>query len=206
MKYLKYLLCLVVAFFLTPNFVFAQVGDIDEDGFEVVGETTKYYKTVTVYSNSGTSTQSTNGDPEVLSTITYEIPKIVYDAVDPNAINNYSINASTTVETAYKEMTTYLLANGSYYRYRNILFWKVIPATRQYDIIGIGFYASVKPKNNTLYFTQKYTQSGTQHTSTTHVPQIFSNGASATFRLPTSTNVTALEQTFYFDVEKTDAS
>ena len=56
MKKIKYLLCLAIALFVMPNLVFAQVGDIDEDGFEVIGETTKYYKTITVYNNGGMST------------------------------------------------------------------------------------------------------------------------------------------------------
>ena len=206
MKKTKYLLCLAIALFVMPNLVFAQVGDIDEDGFEVIGETTKYYKTVTVYNNGGMSTQSFGNDLEAISSVTYEIPKSVYDAVNPNSINNYSINDSSTIETTYKEMTTSLLANGNTYRYRNILHWKIMPATRQYDIIGIGFYASVKPKNDTLYFTQEYTKNGTDYSSTIGTRQIFSNGASVTFKLPISTSVTSLQQTLYFDIEKTNPS
>ena len=206
MKKIKYLLCLAIALFVMPNLVFAQVGDIDEDGFEVIGETTKYYKTITVYNNGGMSTQSLGNDLEAISSVTYEIPKSVYDAVDPNSINNYSINDSSTIETTYKEMTTTLLANGNTFRYRNVLYWKIIPATRQYDIIGIGYLGSVKPKNDTLYFTQEYTKSGTEYSSTIGTRQIFSNGASVTFKLPTSTSVTVLKQTLYFDIEKVDPS
>lgn len=204
MKKIKYLLCLAIALFVMPNLVFAQVGDIDEDGFEVIGETTKYYKTVTVYNNGGMSTQSLGNDLEAISSVTYEIPKSVYDAVDPNSINNYSINASTTVETTYKYMTTSITTNGNTFRYKNILYWKIIPATRQYDIIGIGYLGSVKPKDDTLYFTQEYTKSGTNYSSTIGTRQIFSNGASVTFKLPTSTSVTSLQQTLYFDVAKVD--
>lgn len=41
-------------------------------------------------------------------------------------------------------MTTSILSNGNRYRYKVVLEWENMPSTRSYDVIGIGFLASVK--------------------------------------------------------------
>lgn len=184
----RYFVYLLVSLFLLPTFVFASEVDVDE-GFYIVSETTKYYKTETDLSNS----RSRN------SSVTYEITKKEYDSAD---ISNLRSNP-TTHETTYKRMTSYILTNGSYYRYKNVLSWKNMPSTRSYDIIGIGFLGSVKVLNNTTYFNEYYCYSDGSgcYSTTTNYPQIFTYGAGTSFQLP-SGDLSTLKQTFYFDVTK----
>ena len=153
----------------------------------IISENTKYYKTVTYLVNS---LENNN------LSITYEITEEEY--------NNTNVNepkASSTIETTYKRMTTSITKNGSYYRYKNILFWKNIPSTRSYDIIGIGHFSTVKVHGST-HFEQYYClTSGSCYTTTTNYPQTFSVGAGTSFLLPPG-SLSTLKQTFYFDVEK----
>jgi len=179
---------LLVSLFLLPTFAFASEVDVD-DGFYLVSETTKYYRTETDLSNSSSKNNS----------VTYEITKEEYDNAD---ISNLRSNP-TTHETTYKSMTSYILSNGSYYRYKNILNWKKMPSTRSYDIIGIGFLSLVKVLNNTTYFNQYYCYSDGSgcYTTYTNYPQIFTYGAGTSFALPTG-SLSTLKETFYFDVTK----
>ena len=204
MKKFKLLLMLIAVLLVLPTVVDAKVGDIDEDGFEVINQTDKYYKTVTIYVNNENSIQGINSEPTVLSTITYEISEFEYENVNINNSSNYIINYQTIIETTYKHMVTTLNTNGNTFRYKNVLTWRIMPSTRSHDIIGIGFYSSVKPLNNVLYFNQEYIKNGVAYNSSLCTKQIFSNGASATFALPGSSDVTDMKQTLYFDVEKTN--
>lgn len=175
-------ICLFIiafVFLFVPSIVFA------EEDFELLSEETKYYKTITSKVDKNRS-------------LTFEITKEEYDTVNPNE----SRSNPTTHETTYKSMTSSILANGSYYRYKNVLNWKKMPANRSYDIIGIGFLQSVKVHSNTTYFSQYYCYtSGGCYTTTTNYPQIFVSGAGTSFLLP-SGNLNTLRETFYFDVEK----
>jgi len=172
----------VTCLFLLPSVALAE-----ENDFKVVSETTKYYKTETILNGLNKN-----------NSITYEISKEEYDSVDDENMRSNP----TTVETTYKSMTSTILANGSYYRYKNVLNWKKMPSTRSYDIIGIGFLQSVKVHSNTTYFNQYYCySSGGCYTTTTNYPQIFVSGAGTSFALPTG-SLSTLRETFYFDVEK----
>jgi hypothetical protein len=152
--------------------------------------TTKFYKTTTYY---GDLLQIDN---KFVNSITTEITEEEYN----NASNN--LPKSATVETTYKKLTSTITKNGSYYRYKAELTWKLIPSVRSYDIIGIGFYQTVKVKGNNLYFTQNYCLSnGNCYNSSVNYPQIFTNGAGTSFALP-SGNLSSLKETLYFDVEK----
>lgn len=175
---------LLVSLFVMPVFVSAE----ENNDFSLVSEETKYYKTVTPLFSSSSSHSTT-----------YEISKEEYDAVD---LENLRSNP-TTYETTYKSMTSSILQNGSYYRYKNVLTWKKMPSTRSYDIIAIGFLPTVKIHNNTTYFSQYYCYSSGAgcYTTTTNYPQVFSAGAGTSFALPTG-GLSTLQQTFYFDVEK----
>lgn len=154
-------------------------------------EETKYYKTMT-YENMEL------GEKQII-TLTTEITQEEYDNVNVETVNISRASAST--ETTYKKMTTTITQNGNYYRYKNRLVWKNIPKVRSYDIIGIGFLASVKVKGNT-FFEQDYCyDSGSCYTSTTNYPQTFSTGVGTSFAIPTG-DLSSLSQTFYFDVEK----
>lgn len=185
----KYLVMLIMFALLIPNVVFA------EEEFVEVATEIKYYKTITYYDNNS-STYSTNSESNIRS-YTVEVTEEEYNNYEDVA----SPQASTTVTTDYKKMAASLLSNGSKYRYRVMLDWKTKPATRSYDIIGIGHLSTVKLSGN-LNFTQDYCLSGggcacgTAFTGTKT-----STGSTATFKLPSGT-LTALTETFYFDVEK----
>lgn len=58
------------------------------------------------------------------------------------SLGEISLNGSGYTETNYKKMTTTILKNGTKYKYQVLLNWKLLPATRSYDIIGIGHYKS----------------------------------------------------------------
>ncbi len=188
-KGLNFLLLLLIF----PVAVFAL--ENDEQDYNVVSEVTKYYKTIEyVNNNKSMMTYSNNSD----ITKTYEISKEEFDSFDPNAVSTLG---SATVRTTYKSMTTSISSNGSYYRYKNVLSWRNIPKVRSYDIIGIGFYKTVKVKSD-LHFKQDYCyNSGGCSSSTTNYPQTFTTGAGTTFKIPTG-DLSSLTQTFYFDVDK----
>ena len=111
MKYLKYLIILAL---IMP--VIASAKDIvkedigtkyDEFGNKIVGETVKYYKTVTVTNNSKITSSIT---PEVTS-FTTEITKEEYDNVNLDELNQP--NGYTIVESDYKILKTTLTENDN---------------------------------------------------------------------------------------------
>lgn len=183
-----------ICFFILPICTFALTDE--ETDFYTISETKKYYKTIEYLDNSSSIvTFSLNNNRSV----TYEITKEEYDAVNNN--NGFTTLSSTVVNTAYKEMTTSISSNGKVYRYKNVLNWKQMPATRSYDIIGIGYLGSVKASSN-IYFNQRYCTSLTNcTTTTTGTIQRFQSGVGVSFQLPTG-NISTLTQTLYFDVEK----
>ena len=157
----------------------------------IVYEDTKYYKTINYRLLSN----------EKEFSYTTIVSKEEFDNADLMENSKSTLSNSATVETTYKKMTTTIVQNGSYYKYKNVLMWKNIPSTRSYDIIGIGFYPSVKVKGST-HFEQYYCYtSGSCTTTTTNYPQVFSTGAGTSFLLPNG-NLSSLKQTFYFNVEK----
>lgn len=182
-------LTILFCFFFLPTLVFAT----SDDEYEIVSENTKYYKTITYYNNNATLSVNNNSD----NSETVEISKEEYDLAESN---NVSINGTMTIETTYKRMTSYILTNGSYYRYKNRTVWKSIPSLRGYDIIAVGFLPSVKVHGNPV-FLQEYCSGTSCHTSTASYMQTFSMGAGATFKLASGT-LSSLSVTFYFDVEK----
>ena len=187
----KNMFLILIVILIGPSFVKANNDNI----YKVVSFAEKYYKTV-YYSSNDYSTMSINPG---LYFKTEEISKEEYD-------HNVMVNAAS-IETTYKKLTTYILKSGDYYRYKVVLSWKNFPKIRSYDIIGIGFYPSVKIKGTTLFFTQEYCKKSEGcKTSTTHNPQKFSSGAGTSFKLPEG-DLTSLTQTFYFNVDKnTDAT
>lgn len=178
---------LVICFFVICFIPFMAYVKAEEN---VIASTTKYYKTISYLENN----IALNDDN---LSITYEITEEEYNNAN---ISNEPKNSST-IETTYKRMTTSITKNGSYYRYKNVLYWKNIPSTRSYDIIGIGHFSTVKVHGST-HFSQYYClTSGPCYTTTTNYPQTFSVGAGTSFLLPPG-NLSTLKQTFYFDVEK----
>ncbi len=160
--------------FLLPVFVKA------EQGWETVSTVEKYYKTIIV-----------NG----IEFSSEEITEEEYNLVDP------SISTVGVINTDYKRMTSSILSNGSYYRYKVVLDWKNMPATRSYDIIAIGYSAQVIPVS-TCYFVQDYCDVSGCNSTYSFTESVFSNGISAVFKLPSDSGLISLSQTFYFDVMK----
>ena len=164
--------------------------------FKIVSEDTKYYKTITTYNEINTCNFNNN------LSLTIEVTEEEYNNANESDI---SLLATGYTETTYKKMTTSILSNGSYYRYKNRLVWKNMPKVRSYDIIGIGFLSTVKMKNSAIFEQYYCPENSSCVTSTSHNPQTFTNGAGTTFKLPTGT-LTQLEQTYYFDVTKNTSS
>lgn len=157
---------------------------------EVVAETTKYYKTIT-FNNSVCAVSGMCND-----SITVEVSKEEYDNfVEPET-------RDTTVETTYKRLNSSITQVSGRFKYKALLTWKNMPSKRSYDIIGIGFYQSVRIENNDTFFHQDYCISGGScQTTYLNYPQKFAGGAGTSFLLPSGT-LTSLSEEFYFYVEK----
>lgn len=191
----KFLIYVIMFFSVFVPFNVLAV-DLSEENFEVVSQVEKYYKTTTNINENEFSTMSLNNVE--FNSITEEITEDEYNSFTES---ENLINVSGTIETTYKKLTTSILSNGSYYRYKAVLTWKNMPKVRSYDTIAIGYYASVKPRTS-LYFSQSYCfTDGSCSTTTAYYPHTFTAGSSATFKLP-SGSLSSLSQTFYFDVKK----
>lgn len=191
----KFLLSFFLLFLVFPGITHAQ----EEKMFEVVAMEEKYYKTITKVENSDYSIFSSDTSNYSYSV---EISKEEYDSYKPSMIES---NATTTIETNYKKLTTYLLSNGSYFRYKAVLDWKNFPKVRSYDTIAIGHYASVRPLLG-VQFEQTYCPvNGACRTIQGYYAQTFASGSAATFKLPAG-DLTKLTQTIYFDVEKVNSN
>lgn len=178
---------------LSPMYVLANENDLYS--------TTKYYKTTTIVnvSNSIYSLIEKN------NSYTEEITEEEYESIDPNNVIISFDYSNGYTETNYKKMTTSIVQNGSTYRYKVILEWKTMPSTRSYDIIGIGFPASVKPQSS-IVFSQYYCfTDSTCNTSVSYTSYIGNNGVGASFGLPVG-SLSSLKQTLYVDMEKTNSS
>lgn len=190
-KLLSLAFLLTISLMVLPNL---KADCIIEEDLVLLAETTKYYKTITnSYSNENLLLYSNLIDS---NSTTIEISEDEYNNV------NLGLLPLASVETTYKKLTSSIYQNGNYYRYKADLYWKNIPSRKSYDIIAIGFNQSVKAVNNRIFFYQNYCQSdGICNTSSTHSPQIFSGGVGTSFKLPDE-QITSLNQTLYFDVEK----
>lgn len=194
-KIICYLFLIMALFIPINSFAFENT----DEQFEEVSEVEKYYKTTTFFNDAKMSTLSINN---INSSITEEISKEEYDAYNES---NAATNVSASVETTYKKLTSSILSNGSYYRYKAVLTWKNIPKVRSFDTIAIGHYESVKLRGG-LQFSQTYCITGGDcNTVSTYYPNTFTTGAAATFRVPTG-DLSSLSQTLYFDVQKATTS
>lgn len=186
----KTLFALMIALTIIPMPTLAKESE-NLEKFEVVAETTKYYKTV--INNNLKENMLLN----VNSSITTEVTKEEYELSTSENLTR----GNGTSETNYKKLVTSILSNGNLYRYKATLTWKQFPVVRSYDSIAIGHYSNVKYNSN-FNFTQTYClTSGTCKTLTTYYPQYFTSGASATFKVPEG-NLSSLSQTIFFDVTK----
>ncbi len=174
---------------LIPSYIFAE---------ELLSEEVKYFKTYEYVMDSTIMQDNTD-------TILSETVEITEEEFNSASVDEeFQTRDTVQVNTNYKRMTTRLYANGLYYRYEVNLFWKKFPAKRSYDIIGIGFYSSVKP-TGTISFQQEACTSSTNCTFyNTNYPQTFNMGVGTSFKLPTTTSLTLLQQTLAFNVTKVD--
>lgn len=189
---LLYICLIFIMFVFLPTIALASEGE-----FEEVAENTKYYKVVTRYNSSVVSKFAADEyDNPFVQSETFEITKEEYDAVGDSET---TIMGSVTVENTYRMVKSSILSDGNYYRYRNYTVWKLMPSVQSYDIIGIGFLASVKLHGNPT-FIQNYCTT-TCSSSTASYMQAFPTGVGATFKVA-SGNLISLNTEFYFDVEK----
>lgn len=193
-KYIKIIIFMLITF--SPCLVNAQELQNTEE-MEVIAETTKYYKTITTRDNLQLNSYSSLTVPNSQS-YSVEVSEEEYNQANETKIETRNTGIT---ETTYKKMTTAILQNGSYYRFRNILTWKTMPAIRSYDIIAIGMYSNVRIAS-TVSYSQYYCFSvGNCVTSMVHTPKIGNNGAGTVFKLM-SGSLSTLKITMYFDVEK----
>lgn len=183
---------------MVPVVALAKENKTAED-LRVVGETIKYYKTVSVLNTSAVTSITS---PEV-SSFTTEITEEEYNNVDLNEL--YNLNLYRTVETNYKILKTTISENGSYYQYRVDLTWKNIPKVRSNDIIAIGHYASVTPLDSWTFKESICYGGGGCMDSASGTRVMGKYGSGVVFHLPTD-SITYLTQTYYFSVKKTDSS
>lgn len=175
---------------------------------EIVAQTTKYYKTTTIY-NATDAYMNLN----VLSprTTTIEISLDEYES--ENNIQDIVIlgNSNGYTETNYKKMTTSIIKNGNYYRFKNDLVWKKMPSTRSYDLQGIGIDSTVSGVNTSAVFKSVATiddltnSSCYLETNTTCTWKKRPTGYALSFKLPSdgiTKKVIGLSSHMYFDVQK----
>ena len=149
---------------------------------KLVSQTQRYYKTV--YPTYG------NG-------YTVEISKDEYDSADTA---NKEIRG--TVNTAYKTVVSSISQNGNKYRYNVSTAWKIMPSTRSFDIIGIG-YSDPVSISGFVNFNYTYADPYGNYTTSTlyYNKKSTSTGGSAVYLLP-SGQINALSSTLYYDVVK----
>ena len=194
MKYLKFTLAFIL---VIPLIAMAEEkASIDE--FEIVGETTKYYKTVTIMNDSEIMSIVS---PEVTS-FTTEITKEEYDSVDLQEL--YQLNTYTTVQTEYKTLKTTMSKNSTMYQYRVDLTWKNIPKVRSFDIIAIGHYSTVEPVTGPIANQNFCEGNGDCYEGMGATLISGVNGSAAVFSLP-SNSLTSLSQYMYFNVQKSSS-
>ena len=186
----KIVLALITLLLIMPFVVKAE--EISNEEGEIVAQAVKYYKTVT-FKDSVCKAAINN---LCNNSVSYEVTKEEFDNSPEEPIRSDGL-----IETNYKRLTSTIESFYSYYKYKANLYWKQIPSTRSYDIMGIGFYGSVKVLSNDVNFEQNYIKNGTSYTTYSYYPQVFTYGAGCSFALPSGT-LTYLTQDLDFLVEK----
>lgn len=175
---------------------------------EIVAQTTKYYKTITTYSDASTYSINNATNP---TSITIEITEEEYNNSNDELLITPLGNTNGYTETNYKKMTTTIVKNGNYYRYKNDLVWKRMPSTRSYDIQGIGIDSTVSGVSSSKYFKRIADIEDSANlvcyfdNSTSGTWELSGTGYAVNFKLPANTStttVTALSSHMYFDVQK----
>ena len=170
---------------------------------EIVAESIKYIKTVTIYNNSSVMRNAGFGE---ISSITTEVTKEEYDNAEPTttAVAPLTLEAGIQTETTYKRLSTRIYSYGNYFKYTTNLYWKNIPKVRSHDIIAIGHYDDVELYDTELVgFSQDYCRSANNcYTNAVGTDVIGTYGTAVVFKVPSDTLI-SLEQTLDFIVVKT---
>lgn len=208
MNKIRILFLIIISLFLVPNMAMAEVDNqVDPfEGMQIVAQEIKYYKVITYYDNSIYETGSILNGMNNAYSESFEITEEEYNNASVDINDNYVVDRSTTIETAYKRMISSITLHGSTYRYINSLSWKIMPSVRSSDIIAIGFLPNVEP-NGTPNFNISYTYpGGGSGNYSLHLFSTFNKGASCAFELPTLVNLSSLNIQFWFDVKKVNPS
>lgn len=164
-------------------------------------EVTKYYKTVTALNNSSMMRNANLGE---LTSFTTEVTEEEYNEAPTDEELAIGISPrSTSIETTYKRLTTKMSKySDTFYKYDATLIWKNIPSTRSYDIMGIGYYASVTIANTPTFKETYCTSDGLCNTTYSCYYKNGNNGTGVMFHLP-SGSLSSLTQNLNFLVKKT---
>ena len=151
----------------------------------LVSKNQKYYKTIYTDLN-GISTS-------------VEITEDEYD-------NQSMINPRGTVNTEYKTIVSTMSKLTSTFRYKVSMAWKMMPAKRSYDIIGVGFEDDVTI-SSPVYFEYNYCYSDSSCTTSTinYGKKSLSTGGTAVYKVP-SDDIVGLSAVLYYDVAKDTTS
>ena len=124
----KFYIFIVLGMMFMPNLLFAK-----EKEMFIISEETKYYKTI---EKKADIKRINNLYSNINDTFTYEITKEEYDNVNSNEINPQN---NQIIETTYKKLTSSILTNGSYYRYKAELIWKNMPSRIHMPLKRLAF-------------------------------------------------------------------
>lgn len=140
--------------------------------------------------------------------------KTIYNYLDGNSYsvevteseyeNQGNISPLTVSETTYKRMVSTISRNSdNTFRFKVNLSWKIMPSTRSYDIIGIGFSNSRIYISSFVYVYQDYcyTNGNCTTTGAFYDMKELSTGGAAVIKLPTG-SLSSLSSTLYYDVDK----
>lgn len=193
------------------GFTYNQIELMDQEEFdnnkdlngEVLTETVKYYKTITI-ENPRVSLYSLENTP---ITISKEITEEEYNNSE-NAVQTFGLVDGKT-ETEMKKMVSTIIAVNGRFRLKNTVYWKSAPKTRSYDIIGIGNDSTVSGIPSTKYFKRIADISGKDYSyydmSTTGTWTQKPSGYAVTFQLPINKadgDVKTMEIYMYYEVDK----
>lgn len=214
----KYFLCMLIiaTFLLTPVLAKAESSakitssssnnELASEKTEILAQTTKYLKNVTVYDTSEYQTYALRSNSEPLRAIsneTVEVSEEEYLSIDPKTFQSVSVNAYTTVETTYLLLTTSIGDyDGQSFNYVDTFSYKIIPSVRSYDIIGIGYNDNVKPVDGTMSCVLYYGVSTESKSFKSNWLKTTANGSSCILNLPDGSDVSNISVIFDFRVQK----
>ena len=144
----------------------------------LISRTQKYYKTVI---------------PTYGSSYVVEVTEEEY--------YNHNNNLLSMVETYYHTIIGTIAANGSLYRYKEIMEWNSLPQVRSFDVIAIGFDGDIHIDNIASFYNMYTDSSDNDYYSTAYFDKEYSDtGGSTTYELPS--NFVGATAIYYFDVAK----